>query len=140
MDEESNKIKDDLQKEYDKKLEEEKKKLITKLLDIYPHLAEDKDTLHEKLEAHSTPDQSLAKPKVESAPLVFSKFKLNDKTYYADDKKGVWDESITIIGTVLTYDKNGIPDKIVLFNDIDEDSDDTVAKIMEDVIINDLNN
>ena len=108
---------------YDKKLEriilKEKKKMLDKLIDLYPGLENEKDNIFEKCikqkkegEQNCNNNQDNKK----SDDIVLDQFQYNGNTYYKY-KNRILNEKTELIGSVVETDELNIPTKCVFFDD-----------------------
>lgn len=96
----------------------EQKKIINKIINMYPDLKSDKKKIMKEFfdsDSSSSEDNVNKNCKQE---LMFDVIKIDNQDYYLDSNNRIWDRQAEIVGM---YDK--IKDDYMLFNNMD-DSDD----------------
>jgi len=106
MEKKLNEMMEQIKKEYNNKLADEKKKLLDKIITIYPELAKEKDQIEDKLMENAKEIYKLP-----SKEIVLEEIKINDTVYYKDVAGGIWDDKCKSVGIT---DEDG---KYILFED-----------------------
>ncbi len=117
-------IKEDLQKDYDKKLSDtvkkEKEEMLSKIFDMFPHLELDKnDIINECLSEKADNNKKETKIKKEKCKVdefVFDEIIHKNKKYYMDKNNGLWNIKAELVGSVIGNDNDGRP-VCCLFNE-----------------------